>query len=159
MIKTAIKETIFVGLDVTTKIGLDRILQTVCNHLKVEVHRVKSRNRLREYCTARHIYCYLATQSYGGHTLVNIGKEINRDHASVLHAKRKITNYLEIGDSSTTKVVNYITGQLGYFGSGDVENKIVTPAHVGYYRSPERKEMLKKLCDEHDVVSRNKLNR
>ena len=149
--KPTIKEMTFVGLDVVVKIGLERILITVCNYLEVSVEDVKSGKRQREVCTARHLYCFLSTKAFGGYTLVRIGKEIGRDHASVLHAKRKILNYLE-WDSQTNKIVKDLMVELGRFSSNDVDNNTITPSHVGYYKGAERKRALKLYCENHDPV-------
>lgn len=142
--KSTIKETTYLGLDVVNKIGLDRILNIVCTHLGVSVEDVKSTSRKAEITEARHYYCYLASKAYCGYKLVRIGKEVNRDHATVLHAKSKILNYLDV-DLETVKTVQILMQKLGRFTSEDIENNEVGPNHVGWYNTPERKRKLKEM--------------
>lgn len=142
--KSTIKETTYLGLDVVNKIGLDRILNVVCTHLGVNIEDVKSGSRKAVFTEARHYYCFLASKAYCGYPLVRIGKEVNRDHATVLHAKRKILNFLDI-DANTVKTVKVLMQKLGRFTSEDIENKSVGPNHVGWYNTAERKRKLKEM--------------
>ena len=50
-------------------------------------HRIDTKNRTRGYTYARAIYCKIAREISGpkSYSLYEIGQEINRDHASVLH--------------------------------------------------------------------------
>ena len=139
MNKNFIKETTFVGIDATAKIGLQRILSVVCDYFDVSIADVKGKNRQRDFCTARHVYCYLACdRTLERHTLTTIGAEIDRDHASVLHGKKKIANFLD-WDSKTNEVINELKTYLGRFSSTDLSTKNITQAHVGFYTTESRK--------------------
>jgi chromosomal replication initiation ATPase DnaA len=142
--KRIIKETTYLGLDVVSKIGLDRILQVVCTHFGVDVEQVKGVGRKAELTEARHYYCFLASKAYCGYKLVQIGKEVNRDHATVLHAKRKLLNYLDV-DLETVNHVKVLMQKLGRFTSEDIENNEIGPNHVGWYTTAKRKEQLKAM--------------
>lgn len=54
----------------------------------------QSRKRTRELVTARQVYCYLMCKNTSM-PLEIIGKSINKDHATVIHAKRKIVDLME----------------------------------------------------------------
>jgi hypothetical protein len=143
----------YMGLDVTRKIGLHRILKVVCDELGANIDDVTSKKRQREITDARHIFCYLASKAYGRHTLKQIGKLVNRDHASVLHAKRKVIDLMEF-DREINAVVNAIIRRLGKFSANDVYNNEVNNNHVGWYCTPKRKEVLQTWADSNDVVSK-----
>lgn len=46
---------------------------------------IKSRDRHRDIVEARHAFCYVARFEFS-HSLKRIGKEINRDHTSIIHS-------------------------------------------------------------------------
>jgi len=50
----------------------------------------RTRSRKREIVEARHAYCILALEfkPFASYTLDDIAKVINRNHATVLHAKK-----------------------------------------------------------------------
>ena len=74
---------------------LARILRIVCEVNEVEIAAVKGKRRLQELVTAKREYGYLA-RKLTKHSLAEIGKEINRDHANVLYHNRKVTNWIGI---------------------------------------------------------------
>ena len=74
---------------------LARILRVVCEVNEVEIAAVKGKRRLQELVTAKREYGYLA-RKLTKHSLAEIGAEINRDHANVLHHNRKVANWIEI---------------------------------------------------------------
>jgi hypothetical protein len=147
----------YVGLDVVRKISVERILSTVCSHLKVDSEEIKGRSRVRKIADARHIFCYLAYHSSDNPTLKEIGNLISKDHASVLHGKNKIVD-LVTTDRRTNETIEALRVKLGRFSDDDVENKKITQAHVGWYNSKERKDALKLYCENHDVVTMMKMN-
>jgi hypothetical protein len=143
----------YLGLDVTKKIGLERIMKVVCEELDLDVDLITSKKRQRNIVDARHIFCYLASKAYGRFTLKQIGGIVNRDHASVLHAKRKVKDLMEY-DKEMNMLVNTIIRKLGKFSANDVYNKQVTSNHVGFYNTPKRRMQLKTWADSVDVVSK-----
>jgi len=140
--KHIIKESTYLGLDIVSKLGLDRILKVVCAHFNVSVEDVKSTDRTARVSEPRHFYCFLASKAFQGYGLKMIGDEVNRCHASALHGIRKISNYLDI-DLETKKTVGVLMQKLGRFTSEDVEKKEINKMHVGWYNTPERMELLK----------------
>ncbi|HIY46745.1 MAG TPA: chromosomal replication initiator protein DnaA [Candidatus Alistipes faecigallinarum] len=77
------------------EITIDHIIQVVCNYLNLDFARFNSTERTREIAQARQIAMYLAKQ----HTkapLTTIGAAIGgRNHATVLHSCKAVTNLLE----------------------------------------------------------------
>ena len=137
-----IKEETYLGLDIISKLGLDRILKVVCTHFNVSIELVKSPDRTGKVSEARHFYCFLASKAVSGHGVKQIGNEINRCHASAIHGIRKIAGYLDV-DIKTKNTVGVIMQKLGRFTSEDVEKKEINKMHVGWYNTPERMELLK----------------
>ena len=77
------------------EITIDHIIEVVCNYLNLDFARFNSTERTREIAQARQIAMYLAKQ----HTkapLTAIGAAIGgRNHATVLHSCKAVTNLLE----------------------------------------------------------------
>jgi len=152
--KQRIKAITFAGLNVVKGVGLNRILETTCNTLNVNINDVRSKTREQETTYARHIFCYVAYNLINNHSLKKIGHEINRDHASVLHGKNRISNQYDIY-KPVFDDVEEIKRQLLLF-KGDYDNSKITKEHVGYYITNMRRQELKKWCDKNDAVSVNK---
>ncbi len=90
------KEILKVYVKINQKeITIDRIIEVVCEHLNLDFARFNSTERTREIAQARQIAMYLAKQ----HTkapLTAIGAAIGgRNHATVLHSCKAVTNLLE----------------------------------------------------------------
>ena len=77
------------------EITIDRIIEVVCDYLDLDFARFNSTERTREIAQARQIAMYLAKQ----HTkapLTTIGASIGgRNHATVLHSCKAVSNLLE----------------------------------------------------------------
>lgn len=90
------KEILKVYVQLTQKeITIDRIIDVVCDYLNLDHNRFNSTERTREIAQARQIAMYLAKQ----HTkapLTAIGSAIGgRNHATVLHSCKAISNLIE----------------------------------------------------------------
>ncbi len=90
------KEILKVYVRLTQKeITIEHIIDTVCRHLNIDHERFNSTERTREIAQARQIAMYLAKQ----HTkapLTAIGAAIGgRNHATVLHSCKAVSNLLE----------------------------------------------------------------
>lgn len=81
------------------EITIDHIIEVVCKHFELDFARFNSTERTREIAQARQIAMYLAKQ----HTkapLTTIGASIGgRNHATVLHSCKAVTNLLETDKS------------------------------------------------------------
>ena len=72
---------------------LDRILRAVSEVTKITVDQIKSKDRTLNTKIARFYYCYFAKEM-DSDTLVQIGKQIGRHHATVIHAHSKICDWM-----------------------------------------------------------------
>lgn len=70
-----------------------RIEEIVLKFYGVTLQQYQGRSRIRHICNARHICMYLMNQ-YTKSTLKAIGERSGRDHTSVLHAIKSVTNSL-----------------------------------------------------------------
>ena len=81
--------------DYQKEITIDHIIEVVCEYLNLDFARFNSTERTREIAQARQIAMYLAKQ----HTkapLTTIGSAIGgRNHATVLHSCKAVTNLME----------------------------------------------------------------
>jgi len=103
---------------------MNRILETTCNTLNVNINDVRSKTREQETTYARHIFCYVAYNLINNHSLKSIGREVNRDHASVIHGKNRISNQYDIY-KPVFDDVEEIKRQLLLF-NGDYDNSKIT---------------------------------
>ena len=85
-------------LHIATKQPMTQILDEVCKKHNVTAREIRSRRKLRQYAMARFEFCYRARNETEFSYPV-IGKFINKDHTSVLHAIRRWEGILEGGDA------------------------------------------------------------
>lgn len=90
-------------IELCKRYSLDEILSSVSDVSKITKDDIKSPTRIREVADARAVYCYLARMD--GHSWVNIGRYINRDHATALHNNRKVNSLLKIDKDISNLVV------------------------------------------------------
>lgn len=77
------------------KLDLQCILNKVAEETNVSISQIAGRAREQHVVEARHIYYFLAKR-YTKQTLKKIGGYINgRDHTSVLHGIKSISNYTQ----------------------------------------------------------------
>lgn len=69
---------------------LNDLINYISTQYKVSIHNLRSDGRTRELVVPRQMYCYIAKKLYPTKILNTIGKEINRDHSSVLHSVKTI---------------------------------------------------------------------
>ena len=72
---------------------LETILDEVCKYLCINVSDVKSKNRMLRTKIARFYYCYLSNILTDS-TLQQIGDVVYRHHATVIHAKDTVSDWL-----------------------------------------------------------------
>jgi len=78
------------------EITVPRILEAVCEYLKLDQKMVSSKSRKREYAQARQISMFLS-KKLTDQSFSRIGEIIgNKDHATVLHACKIIRDLIEI---------------------------------------------------------------
>ncbi len=80
-------------------ITLEAIKKLVCKHFKLTVDEIRSKSRKRSIARPRQIAMFLSRR-FTEASLEAIGREFNRDHATVLHSVKRIKKELE----STSKM-------------------------------------------------------
>ena len=150
-----IKPIIFASLDVTRGCSIIRVLESVSKYLNISKDDIRSPKRDKEIAFARHIFCYLAREKLYNHSLKSIGKEINKDHASVLHGCKKITNQLDLYRDVSETVEN-IKALLSYYTVDKFDNTELSTGHIGYYYQANRKRALQIWSEANDVVTKQK---
>lgn len=77
------------------EISIDYIQKTVCDYFKIPMDQLQSKTRKRDVVQARQLAMFFA-KKYTKASLQNIGNKIgNRDHATVLHAVKTVSNLSE----------------------------------------------------------------
>jgi chromosomal replication initiation ATPase DnaA len=73
----------------------DIILDRVCFFLRVDKDRVVGKSKLTEFVEARFMYFNYMLSTFKGYSLESLGKVCNRDHATVIHARKKHSEFME----------------------------------------------------------------
>ena len=85
-------------------ITIDNIINTVCQHFGLDTNTIHTKSRKREVVQARQIAMYLA-KNYTEFSTAKIGSLIgNKDHATVLHACKTISELKEVSKSFQTEL-------------------------------------------------------
>ncbi|MDI9538432.1 MAG: chromosomal replication initiator protein DnaA [Bacteroidota bacterium] len=93
------------------EMSVDFIKQTVCNYYGLDVESLQSKTRKREIVQARQIAMYFS-KSLTNNSLSAIGSKIGKkDHATVLHACKTISNLIET-DKEFKSQIREIEAQL-----------------------------------------------
>ena len=80
-------------------ITIDNIINTVCQHFGLDTNTIHTKSRKREVVQARQIAMYLA-KNYTEFSTAKVGSLIgNKDHATVLHACKTISELKEVSKS------------------------------------------------------------
>ena len=90
----------------------ENICEVVCTGEGVTLDEIKTGCRNSEYNYPRQLIMYLARELKVGSFAV-IGKEFNRDHATVLHACKSIQNYYTTDEAKRCKIKEYIEKLTG----------------------------------------------
>jgi len=94
-----------------TRVSLAEVAEAVAEHFSLEVSRLRSRSRSRELMTARHIAMYLCGE-LTDHSLSEIGGHYGgRNHATVVHAKKKIGRLRE-SDPELSRTLDELVRRL-----------------------------------------------
>ena len=142
-----INEVSFLGMDSKKKPKLQRILNTVCDVLGVDIDDVKGKSTKRELTKARHCYFYLAKQASKHYSLEKIGKLTNNPHSTVLCGQRKISQLMDVYQDEID-LINKIRERLPKKGEGYPKKFKISKSHVGYYDTPEKIKELSESLNE-----------
>ncbi len=91
-------------------ITLEAIKKLVCKHFKLTVDEIRSKSRKRSIAKPRQIAMFLSRR-FTEASLEAIGREFNRDHATVLHSVKRIKKELE-GTSKIRHQLDYLIDML-----------------------------------------------
>ncbi len=91
-------------------ITLKAIKELVCNYFQISQEEISSKSRKKAIAWPRQIAMYLA-RKYTAATLEAIGQEFNRDHATVVHAIKKMKKQL-IQNKQLRNQVEFIKDRL-----------------------------------------------
>lgn len=95
----------------TRTVTLEAIAKATSQYFKIPLADLKSKSRLKDVAKARHIAMYLSRKSLSL-TFDEIGKFFGgRDHSSVVHAEKTITQKLQT-DSGLSRDLTYIENNL-----------------------------------------------
>ena len=91
-------------------ISISKIKQVVCKHFKVSLEDLNSKKKNNSVAWPRQIAMYLATE-LTSLSLPEIGREFNRDHTTVIHAKEKVKEEIK-NNTFFIPVINLITEEI-----------------------------------------------
>ncbi|MBO5783278.1 MAG: chromosomal replication initiator protein DnaA, partial [Clostridia bacterium] len=75
----------------------EAIIKSVCSYYKVTKTELLGKHKKQEVVRARQICAYLMCEMLSL-PLVNVGKLLSRDHATVIHSRNKIGEYIKVND-------------------------------------------------------------
>ncbi len=107
---------IWFGEVVAAVVGVNQILtaamicELVSGQFNVSVKELQSKSRKNTITTPRQIAMYLA-RKHTEESLVDIGKTFNRDHSTVLHAIKVVSNKL-VRDTSVNAQVEILSNKV-----------------------------------------------
>lgn len=107
LIGSKVKLTIEVGESAITQIEANkmRLQNLICQEFSLSWADMTRGPRTRKITDARKVYCYMATY-FLHQTCTQTGKDINRDHTTVIHLRNACTGLIEINDSLVTNIEN-----------------------------------------------------
>jgi chromosomal replication initiation ATPase DnaA len=88
------------------------VQNAISEYFDVSWFDIIGRKRYRHIVEARHAYCYIM-RTFTSATVVSIGKSINRDHTSVLHARDTVQDLLDCKNETMVKAINHLMKTLG----------------------------------------------
>jgi hypothetical protein len=104
----------------------EKIIDIVSDYYHVPVDKVLSISRKIEYVKARHVSMYFIRNKFKHLSLSAIGeffigKEKPKDHASILHAIKKVNNYMDVDHFYKTQIKALDL----YISKGVIDNPVV----------------------------------
>jgi chromosomal replication initiator protein len=98
--------------DKKNKTTIDDILDAVCDYFSVDTDDLKSEKRQKNLVVPRHLAMYLG-KIITAKSYPDIAKVLNKkNHATVLHACKKVQKLVETGNEETCKQVRELTNRL-----------------------------------------------
>lgn len=75
----------------------EAVIKSVCSYYKISKSDLLGKNKKQEIVRARQICAYLMCEMLSL-PLVNVGKLLARDHATIIHSRDKIANFIKVND-------------------------------------------------------------
>ncbi len=91
------------GEDASRLLGMEEIKETVAEHYNVSVNLINGKKRTARIAEARQVAMYLI-RTLTDHSLVEIGANFGKDHASVIYATKRIKDKCEKSDTMKNTV-------------------------------------------------------
>jgi hypothetical protein len=101
------------------KTKMATVLKTVSFISEIEEDEIKAKTRYSAVIAARHAFMYVC-HVHLGINCSTVGRFINKDHATVLHAKKKVNGYVTMG--VTEEVVRVIDAVVEALRAANKEN-------------------------------------
>ena len=80
----------------------------ICKVYNLSWQQINSKNRCKTYCAARHAYCYIM-HCHCKYTYQYIAKELNKNHASIIHAVKLVIGYFKVKDNECDNIIKVIS--------------------------------------------------
>lgn len=96
-------------------VSVAQIKKIVCKHFKVSIEDLNSKKKNNSIAWPRQVAMYLSTE-LTSLSLPEIGREFNRDHATVIHAREKLKEEIE-QNPFFTPVINQIINEVKAVGN------------------------------------------
>lgn len=90
----------------------EAVRTTVCKLYGVTWEEIKSPVRSRHITDARFMYCWFLMRHVRKSTYAAIGRSLNRDHTSIIHAVAKVNDLLFVKDPTFTENAKFIKQQI-----------------------------------------------
>ena len=108
-------------------VKLNYLADVISAMFQVSVKDIMARDRRQNVAFARHFLCYIAAKQYN-YSGSEIGRQLKRDHTTILHSIKKIEDCVEGGSpewivNAVNSIVRKIDKDSGYFDrmyGGDV---------------------------------------
>ncbi len=90
----------------------EAVLMTICKVTGLSDGELRSRQRARRLARPRQVACFLMSR-VSSRSLMEIGRFMNRDHTTVMHANRTVREKLDAGDELTCTIYRDAKRELG----------------------------------------------
>lgn len=105
-----------ININDTPKYAAELIKNAICEMYSITIEEIKSPRRNKGITELRHIMAYLIKKNIKNRIiLAGVGEHIGRDHASVIHAIKKVRNWMDT-DSAFKRKVKRIEKNINELG-------------------------------------------
>lgn len=92
-------------------VSLDELLSIVCTVTGTTATELQSRHKYERIVVPRQAFCWFAT-CWFGFGMVEVGEKLNRDHTTVIHARDKVNDMVDIKDAQYMQIMEAIKEQI-----------------------------------------------